>query len=179
MPDVLDVIATLVRLVHLGAACLLTGIFAFLVLAGRPAFHALEPGVRDRFDRLDSRLLAIASATLGTAVAAGLLDLARQAFVATRGSASSLTPHTLATLLTETRFGDVWLLRHALWLLLGALLILREPERDRTDWLALRLAGLVLGATALMAGAASGHAASAPQRPELAVVADALHLLAT
>ena len=179
MPGAFDVAAALVRLVHLGGACLLTGVFAFLVFVARPAVNAAEPGARARFEPLDRRLLTLATVALGAGLATGLLDLARQAFVATGSGASwNLGPRIVGALLLETRYGNVWLVRHALWLLLAALLILREPERNRADWLALRLAGLVLGAAGLVAGAASGHAASAPGRADLAVAADALHLLA-
>src|SRR5438477_8786103 len=179
MPLAVDLVAVLTRFLHVGSACLLTGTFAFLVLVGLPASRARGPETRGGFDALDRRLLALAGIALGIAMATGLLDLARQAFVATLGSAAAgLAPQTMGTLLVETRYGDVWLVRHALWLLLAALLLLREPERGRSDWLALRLAGLALAAMALCVGAASGHAASVTERTGPAIAADALHLLA-
>src|SRR6266542_1458213 len=180
MPGAGDVLAVLARLVHVGGACLLTGIFAFLVFVARPAIRAAGPAARDPFEALDRRLLALAALALGATMGTGLVDLARQAFVATGGSVvESLAPRVVGALLTETRYGDIWLVRQALWLLLAALLILRRPERDPSDWLALRLQGLVLAAAALVAAAASGHAASAPEPTALAIAVDALHLLVT
>lgn len=182
MTDVLYATAILTRFVHLGSACLLTGIFAFLVFVARPAVRAAGPAARDGFERLDRRLLALAAVTLGVGVGTGLLDLVRQALLASGGSlGGSLTAHTIGILLAETRYGDIWLVRHVLWLLLAALLLLREPEpeRDASDWLAVRLCGFLLAAAALAVGAASGHAASAPEGIGRSIGADALHLLAT
>ncbi len=179
MPGAVDTLAVLARFLHIGSACLLTGTFAFLVLVGLPASRAAGPAARGGFEALDRRLLTLAGIALGAAMGTGLLDLARQAFVATRGSATEgLTLQTVGTLLVETRYGDIWLVRHALWLLLAALLLLREPERDRWDWLAFRLAGLALAGTGLVVGAASGHAASVTERTDSAIAADGLHLLA-
>jgi putative copper export protein/mono/diheme cytochrome c family protein len=174
-----DVIPVLARFVQLGGACLLIGIFAFLVFVARPASQAARPALRERFEALDRRLLRLATIVLAAALGAGLIDLVRQGFVAAgSGTGWGLVPQTLGLLLTETRYGDIWLVRQALWLLLAALLLLRGPEHDPKDWLALRLGGLVLGGAGLAVGAASGHSASAPGSAAPAVALDALHLLA-
>jgi putative copper export protein/mono/diheme cytochrome c family protein len=145
----------------------------------RPAIRAAGPAARGYFESLDRRLLTLAMIALGAAMGTGVLDLARQALVATHGvAASSPTPQIVSALLSETRYGDIWLVRHALWLLLAALLGLREPERDAADWLALRFGGLMLGAAGLVAGAAAGHAATAPGRSDVSIAVDAIHLLA-
>jgi putative copper export protein/mono/diheme cytochrome c family protein/peroxiredoxin len=179
MSDAVYIAGILVRFVHLGSACLLTGIFAFLVFVARPAIKAGGSGALDSFRRLDEWLLSLAAVVLGLTIGTGLLDLARQALVAGAGSGSSgLTFQTLGALLGDTRYGDVWMARHALWILLAALLLLRWRECDAADWLALRLAGLVLAGAALAVGAASSHAASAPEPILPAIGADALHLLA-
>lgn len=179
MTDAVYWTAILARLVHLGSACLLTGIFAFLVFVARPAVRAAGPAAREAFRVLDRRLLALGAIALVAAVATGLIDLARQALVAGGGRiGEGLAIQTIGTLLVATRYGDVWLARQALWLLLAALLILRGPEGDESDWLGLRLAGLTLSGAALAFGAASGHAASAPEFIARAIGADALHLLA-
>src|SRR6266581_1255654 len=148
-------------------------------VVARPAIRAAGPATRDRFDTLDRRLLALAVVAVTATMGAGLVDLARQALVAIgSGAGERLASQTVGTLLAETRFGDIWLVRHAIWLLLLTLLLLRGPERDLPDWLALRLAGLMLAAVSLAAGAASGHAATAAERSDLTIAADALHLLA-
>jgi len=179
MPGALDLIVVVARFVHIASACLLTGVFAFQVLVTRPAMRAAGPAARERFVALDRRLLALASGALAAAMGTGFVDLARQAVVATGGGvAGSLVPQIIGALLGETRYGDIWLVRQMLWLLLAALLVLRGPERGQADWLALRLAGLVLAAASLAASAASGHAASAPERTTLSIAVDTLHLLA-
>jgi putative copper export protein/mono/diheme cytochrome c family protein len=179
MPDVGNLVALLARLVQIAGACLVTGIFAFLVFAARPAVRAAEPAARERFDALERCLLGLALVALAAAIGAGLVDLARQALVARDSDAGELTVQAIGTLLAETRFGGIWLVRHAFWFLLLALLLLRGPERDRSDWLAVRIAGLLLAAGGLTAGAASGHAATAAARSDVAIAADALHLIAT
>ena len=167
------------RFTHLASACLLTGVFAFLVFVALPAIRTSEPSNRDRFRAMDRRLLALAAVTLAVVLGTGLCDLVRQAFVATRGGvAGGLALQTVASLLAETRYGDVWLVRHALLVLLAALLALRPREDDLWDWVGLRCAGLVLATTSLAAAAASGHAASAPGPATRAIAADTLHLVA-
>jgi putative copper resistance protein D len=179
LPSAIDVVAVLARFVHVGGACLVTGIFAFVLFVARPAIRATGAATRGRLEALDSRLLTMAVVTIAVILGAGLVDLGRQALVATGGTGERLAWQTIGPLLAETRFGDIWLVRHALWLLLGALLLLRGPERNLSDWLALTLAGLTLAAAALAAGAASGHAATAPERTNLSIAADAVHLVAT
>src|SRR5215470_1371638 len=174
-----DVVAVLARFVQVTAACLATGIFAFLLFVGRPASRVCESGCREAFKALDRRLLGLALVTVAATIGAGLIDLAHQALVATGiATEGRLALQIIGTLITETRFGDMWLVRQLIWLLLLGLLLLRAPDRDSRDWFALRLAALILAAAALAAGAAAGHAASAARRPDLAIAVDAVHLLA-
>jgi len=179
MPPIGDVVAVLARFVQVSGACLATGVFAFLLFVGRPASRVCESGFRERFEALDRRLLGLALVTVAATIGAGLVDVTHQALVATGiATEGRLASQIIGTLITETRFGDIWLVRHLLWLLLLGLLLLRGPDRDSRDWFALRLAALILAAAALAAGAASGHAASAARRPDLAIAVDAVHLLA-
>ena len=161
----------------MGGACLLTGIFAFLVFVMHPTARVAGPTARDRFARLDRRLLSLATVAVGVVMAMGVIDLTRQALVAAGSRTLPTLVQTALTLLAETRYGDVWLVRHALWLLLATLLVLRGGERDSRDWLALRIGGLLLAAVGLGVGAAAGHAASAPPPSSRAVTADMLHLV--
>jgi putative copper resistance protein D len=179
MPGAFDLIGTLARFVHISSACLLTGVFAFLVFVSWPARRAGGPAAHERCLALDRRLLTLGTGAIVVALVTGVVDLARQAVVATGGATDSFVPQAIGALLSETRYGDVWLGRHMLWLLLGVLLVLRDPERGPADRMALRLAGLVIAAAGLVAGAAAGHAASAPSRIALSIAVDALHLLAT
>src|SRR5262245_32673578 len=112
MPDIGDAIAVLARFVQVSGACLVTGIFAFLVFIGRPAIRAFGSS-REAFEALDRRLLTLAVVILGVTIGAGLVDLTRQAWVARGiGTQEPFGAPILGTLLTETRFGDVWLVRH-------------------------------------------------------------------
>jgi hypothetical protein len=118
MSDAVYTAGTLVRFIHLGSACLLTGIFAFLVFVARPAIKAGSAAL-DGFCRFDHRLLSLAAVVLGVTIGTGQLDLTRQALVAGAGGASNgLTIHTLGALLGDTRYlserrvphtrGDPW-----------------------------------------------------------------------
>jgi putative copper export protein/mono/diheme cytochrome c family protein len=177
MPAAADVVAILARFGQVASACLLTGIFAFLVFVMHPAARVAGPTARDRFARLDRRLLSLATIAVCVVMAMGVIDLTRQALVAAGSRTLPTLAQTALTLLAETRYGDVWLVRHALWLLLATLLVLRGGEHDSRDWLALRIGGLLLTAVGLGVGAAAGHAASAPPPSGRAVTADMLHLV--
>jgi putative copper resistance protein D len=171
-------VAAAVRWVQLVAGGLLVGVFAGRLLVLRPAARAA--GAEAPADPLDRRLGRLAAGALAVAVGAGLLDLWRQTSVATGlDLRASLSGSALAAVLLGTQYGTVWLVRHGLLLLLGALLVLADTEQDARDWLALRLQGLLMGALSFGALAAAGHAASAQQLPGAAIAIDALHLLAT
>jgi putative copper resistance protein D len=171
--------AIAVRLIHVAATVLLVGGLAFPVLVVRrplpPKFDAADVAA---FDRLLRRLTGWA---LLVAFATGVLGLWLQLSTATgRPWLQALTGADLWTLLTATQYGRVWVVRSALMALLGGLLWLREPERQASDWWALRLQGLGLAAAILVAQAWMGHSATG-EGWVLAgqVVADGLHLLAS
>jgi len=71
MSDALYITGILVRFIHLGSACLLTGIFAFLVFVARPAIKAGGSAVLDSFRRLDERLLSLSAVVLGLTIGRG------------------------------------------------------------------------------------------------------------
>jgi putative copper export protein/mono/diheme cytochrome c family protein/peroxiredoxin len=170
--------AVAVRWAHLLAASSLVGVFACLLAVARPA--ARTGGQETALAPLDRALVRFGAWSLALTLASGLLDLWRQTGTATGlGLAGSLTPAALASVLFQTQYGTVWLGRHAVLLFLGVFLLLAEPEREPRDWLGLRLQALALGAASLVLFVAAGHAASAQERPELAMLADASHLLAT
>jgi putative copper resistance protein D len=176
----MEALGVAVRTLHLLAGSLVVGVFGFLLLVARPAAReaGLDPG--PALAPLDRRLVRLGRAALALALVSGVLDLARQATVATGlDLAASLRPAVLGPLVLGTQYGMVWLLRHGVLLLAGTLLILAEPERDARDWLALRLETALLATLSLTLLGAAGHAASAPDFPTLALVADATHLAAT
>ena len=175
----MDAFALAVRWLQFGSATLLTGVFAFLVVVAGPAVPRDDTDVRARFRAFDAALVRLALWTLGLTLAAGGLDLLRQASVASGlGLRASLTPATVLAVLGETRYGSTWMVRQAFLLLLGLLLLFREGKESPADWLALRLEALVLAAGSLGLVSAAGHAASAEDRPLLAIALDATHLMA-
>ena len=138
------------RVAHLGAGLALVGIFALSLLAGRSD----KPTVRAWHRRLGRFTLALAALVL----LSGLAVLGYQITVVTGRSAAILEPSASLRLLGQTQFGTVWLLRHALLLLMAALVLLREQDEARPDWLAWRLEAWLLAALGTGAAAWAGHA---------------------
>ena len=172
--------AVAIRLLLFGSVISVVGVLVFLVFIGLPATQEADPDTRSRFAALDQRLLRLAGWTLVLAVGAGALDLARQAAVASGlGFLSGLDRATVATVLGETRYGTVWLVRQALLILAGLLLVFRHGDETGADWVAVRSEVLVLAAVSLGLISAAGHAASAAGAPLWSIGLDALHLLAS
>ncbi len=154
------------RAVHYASALSLAGVFAFLCLI---AGSGASP-------RLHRQLLAVAWASLALALLSGgawLLFLSTQ--MSGQPIAASLTQGAVATVLTRTRFGQIWVLRFALAVVLAVLLLIPVPWR-RGFW---RWSGLAFAAAMLASLAWAGHGGATPGRPgELHLAADMLHLLA-
>jgi putative copper resistance protein D len=170
----------LVRWVHIAAAATLVGAFGFLVGVARPA--AREAGLVESgaFASLDRDLLALGRWALGVTLGSALLDLARQAMVVSGESLlTSLAWPILGAVLVETRYGAVWLARQGFLILLAALVLSRDAERDGRDWLAFRLEAAVLAAVGLGLAGAAGHAAAGSDDSLRPLALDAVHLLAT
>lgn len=173
-------LAIVIRAVHLGALTVLLGVFSFLLLVARPAFHKGDPGSWPAFARFDRRLLGLGRWCLLGALILGLLSLWVQLAVVTgRPLFQALTLESLGGMLINTQYGRVWLIRLALIALLGGLLWLWERGRDGRYWGAWRLAGAALAGGLLMAQAWTGHAAAGEGTTLLLQLAsDAVHLLA-
>jgi putative copper export protein/mono/diheme cytochrome c family protein len=172
---VLNVVAPLVRWVHLAACVGLAGIAVFLLLAGRSPAAGDDPAIaawRIQMARWSRSLVVVA-------IAAGVLMLANQAIVFEGRAGAAVDGTALARVLLDTQWGLVWLLRHALLLLLAAYLAVSTDESRRADWIASRGQALVLGVGALALFAASGHAAAIEPDTRRAIGVAALHLLAT
>ncbi len=154
------------RAVHYASTISLAGVFAFLCfIAGSGA----SP-------RLHRQLLAVALASLVLALLSGgawLLFLSAQ--MSGQPIAASLTQGVVATVLTRTRFGQIWVLRFVLGVVLAVLLLIPQRWRRRL-W---RWSGLAFAAAMLASLAWAGHGGATPGRPgELHLAADMLHLLA-
>ena len=175
----METAAIAVRWLYTAGAVSLVGVFASLVLVVRPAARAAGEVGRERLRELDGRLLGVGGAALALTFAAGALDLWRQVGVATgAGAWESLEQSRLLSVLLDTRYGTVWLARMGLLVLLAALLVLTDEDRER-DWLALRLQALALALASLVLGAHGRATPRAAEGSALAMTLDGLHLLAT
>jgi putative copper resistance protein D len=154
-----------VRLVHFAAAVALFGELAFLAWIARPA---------DGSARMRGRARRVAACCLALLLASGFLWLAVEA---TRMSglppAQALSRETLETVLAQTLFGRVWIVRFALAAALGATLYLARRRA------AFDTANALLAAGLLASLAWAGHAAAERGADRVAhLAADAAHLLA-
>ncbi len=154
------------RAVHYASTISLAGVFASLCFVVGPEAPR----------RLTRRLSLVAWVSLGLALCSGAAWLV---FVSAQMSgetmADTLTQGVIGTVLTATRFGQVWTWRFVLAVILAVLLL--TPER----WLGRlwRWSGLIFAAGMLASLAWAGHGAATPGAPgNLHLAADLLHLLA-
>jgi putative copper export protein/mono/diheme cytochrome c family protein/peroxiredoxin len=171
--NLLDAFAALVRWLHLAACVGLAGIAAFLLLAGRA-----EPP-SDGIAAWRARMLRWSRGLVAVAIGAGVLTLSHQAIVFENRLGAAFDLEALARVLFNTQVGLVWLVRHALLVLLAACLAAQLDESRTADWIASRAQALVTGVLALALIGASGHAAAVEPDTLRAIATSAVHLLAT
>jgi putative copper resistance protein D len=156
-----------VRSIHIGAAVVVAGAFAFQFLVWP---RSTQPDhVRDALARWLRR-------SAGWATELALLTWAIWlALIAATMSGASPSLEMIETVLARTNFGHVWILRFALGLLV---LIELRPRRSATGDPALGTFGAVAAVSFLVSLAWAGHAVGSqgPVRV-LHLSADALHLL--
>ena len=163
-----------VRAVHFAAAISLVGTFAFDCFVAAPAFRAADADAT--ILRRQLRLLAWAGLVLLAVSGVGWLA-AIAADMSGKPLGALLSGDTLRVVLTETRFGEDWLLRLGAAVVLGGLLI-AAPAPRRQIAAASRWAELVLGLFLLAGLAWSGHGAATPGAPgELHLAGDIMHLV--
>jgi putative copper resistance protein D len=170
-----------IRTLHLGSSLFLAGLFTFLLVVARPAFHASKGEEAAAFRAFDVQVLWLAAWSLLVLVLTGLLGLWVQlATVTNRPLGQAFTPEALWSLLASTQYGRIWITRMALMTLLAGILWLRSQEQDNKDWWALRLEGIGLALCILVAQAGMGHSATGEGLTLMyQVLADGLHLLST
>lgn len=154
------------RAVHFGATAIVAGAIFFDVAIARPVFAVREQAAKDIVRSLTRTIwFGLALAILSGAVWA--LLLAAKIGDATVGQA--ISDGTLLSLLTETRFGHVWIARGVFAVVAAAVLAI-----DRARWLGGAAALLMLGYLAFI-----GHAGARPGNIAwLQIIADMVHLLA-
>ena len=170
-----------IRIIHLGASLFLVGLFTFLLLVVRAAYQAGKPEGQSALEHFDVSLLRLAGWSLLVMFLTALLGLWVQlATVTGRPLSRAPAPDVVWSLLTNTQYGRIWIIRTALMTLLGSILWLRDRERDSRDWWALRLEIAALAVSILVAQAWTGHAATGEGSAlALQVLADGLHLFAS
>ena len=164
------------RLLHYAASVSLEGTFVFWCLIAWPAF-ARATGAQALQGRIDRRLVALAWASLLLAAASGAAWLVMVASnMSGMPAISVLRSGIVGTVLTQTRFGQVWAIRAALIIVLALSLALqRRRLKYAAGWL-----GLLAAAAFVASLAWAGHGAATEDVPfdALHLPADILHLLA-
>jgi len=156
---------------------LLEGTFVFWCLISGPAFRHAQ-AVQGLQARLDRRLLALGWSSLLVALVTGAAWLV---MVASSMSGMPLTAvfrgGVLGIVLTQTRFGEDWLIRAALVVVtVGCLVVQGYTRKHVSVWI-----GLLASATFMASLAWAGHGAATENVPFAGIhlPADILHLLAT
>jgi len=159
------------RALHFAAAISLAGVFGFRCLVADPAIRrsGLDPGIAERMNR---RFRGLAWGSLALALVSGAAWLAATAATMSgQPLAAVLGSGMLTTVLTQTRFGEDWLLRLGLAAAVAVCLVIRPVPAWR--WLALGLASAMLASLAW-----AGHGGATPGAPgTLHLSCDILHLL--
>ncbi len=159
------------RALSTGAGLLIVGALAMSLLAG--------PSDKPTARRWQARL-ARASGWLAVLVLlSGVAALGWQVTVVT-GRADAVADGSMwLRLLGATRYGTVWLVHHAIVLLLAALVLLRESDATRADWLAWRIEGCLLAILGAGFVAWAGHAVGVDPGSALPALVNAAHIVAT
>jgi putative copper resistance protein D len=167
---------TATRFLHYAATVSLEGTFVFWCLIAWPAFHRAKAAQAFQA-RLDRGLFGLAWASLLVALASGAAWLV---IVASSMSgmplAAVLQGGVVGTVLTQTHFGEDWILRAALVIVLAACLAVQGWTRKHVaGWI-----GLLASAAFIASLAWAGHGAATEDVPFDAIhlPADILHLLA-
>jgi copper resistance protein D len=169
-----------VRCIHLASVLLLVGTLSFELLISRPAFKTAGAQTSLPFQSFYKPQFRIAYSSLILAIGTTILGLFIKIATATGVSLSqSFDPGAIASILTGTRFGMVWLFRMVLCCLLAAMMFAELFGWLKSDSVWLRIGKLVLSAILLTALAAAGHASAAEGVTLFIQLAmDGLHLLA-
>jgi putative copper export protein/mono/diheme cytochrome c family protein/peroxiredoxin len=165
-----------IRALSTGAGLLIVGVLAMSLLAG--------PGDKTTARQWQLRLGRSVRWLAALVLLSGIAALGWQVTVATGRADATTDGAAWLRLLGATQFGTVWLLRHAILLLLAALVLLRESdrrERDerRADWLAWRIEAALLAAAGVGLAAWAGHAVGVNPGSALPALVNACHLIAT
>jgi putative copper resistance protein D len=164
-------LGTTARALSTGAGLLIVGVLAMSLLAG----PSDKPTARQWQRRLARSTRWLAALVL----LSGVVVLGWQVTVVTGRADGAADGTAWLRLLGATQFGTVWLLRHAILLLLAALVLLRESDESPPDWLAWRIEAGLLAAGGAGLAAWAGHAVGVDPGSALPALVNAVHLVAT
>ena len=168
------------RAIHFGAALWLFGefvLFAFVVgpamrrVSGNTPSHGLEP---------ERRLFRVAGCCVAIGIASAIAWLLLEAAnMSGTPLTEALNRRTIDTVLRETVFGRIWLVRLALSLLLSAVLWFGWRQQPRRERAILQIGGILLAGAYAATLAWTGHAVSDMGADRfLHLTSDAAHVLA-
>jgi copper resistance protein D len=163
------------RVLHFAATLLVAGVVPFLVFIAAPAWR--HDGNGRVAITVRAQLAWLAWFGLGLALASGAVWLVvTAAGMSGRAPADVFSDNVLWTVLTQTTFGNAWLLRLVVACLLGALFVPLFAARPNTwrDAAATVLAAAFVGSLAWSGHAAGGLGVAGFLHP----AADVLHLIA-
>jgi copper resistance protein D len=166
-----------VRAVHFAATIVAAGVVIFEVTVAAPAFAAAAGMLDPEITRLRSRWAWLVWASLAAAVVSGAIWLVLLAVgIYDAPIADVWRDGGVWTVASETRFGQMSLVRLAAAALLAASLPMLKRAANRSPW---STGAVVLAIAVLIGPAWTGHAGATPgTASELPLAADALHLLA-
>jgi putative copper resistance protein D len=167
------------RALSTGAGLLMVGVLAMSLLAG--------PSDKPTARRWQWRLGRSTGWLAAMVLLSGVAVLGWQVTVVTGRADAVADGAAWLRLLGATQYGTVWLLRHAILLLLAALAVLRErggresggreSEPTRADWLAWRIEAWLLAAVGAGLAAWAGHAVTVDPGSATPALVDAAHIL--
>lgn len=159
-----------IRALSTGAGLLIVGVLAMSLLAGPPD----KPTAR----QWQGRLAGSARWLVALALLLGVAALGWQVTVVTGRADGIANSAAWLRLLGATQYGTVWLVRHALLLLLAAFVLFREQDESRADWLGWRIEAGLLAAAGVGLAAWAGHAVGVDPGRALPALVNAAHLIA-
>ncbi len=137
------------------------------------------PSARPTARRWEATVMAWARLLVLLALASGLVGLLARTSVFEGRPEAALEPRAVWHAVLDTRPGLVWLARHGLLVVLGAVLIMGTNLAEARNWIAARGEALLLAGLALALISGSSHAAAVTPDTARALAADVVHLLGT
>lgn len=170
----------LTRAIHFGAVLWLFGEFVFLVVVAAPARRRISPDASAADNGPERRLVRVAGFCVAIAIASASAWLLLEAgSMSGTPIAVALNRETLETVVRETLFGRVWMVRFGISILLCATIWLiwrQQPGRQRST---LKIGGTLLAGAYAASLAWTGHAAADSGVDRyIHTGCDAVHLLA-